>query len=139
MSSPEPNVAETSSARSEPEPARKSILIYSPDLSICFSLSSFLQDRFNVLTTSDPELLRSLATIQSTALVIIDDEPSSAMIERLRQLRKDTQDLPLLMFYVYGPGNLQLDKSAREHVNTVFYKPINVHEITSKIEELIGN
>jgi DNA-binding response OmpR family regulator len=114
------------------------ILIYSPDMNFCFSLSSFFQDRYDVITTTDPELLASLAAIRSTRLVVIDDEPSRPMIERLRDLRRVNHSLPLMMLYVYGPGGSDLDKTVRDYVDTVLYKPLNINEISSSIKELVG-
>lgn len=114
------------------------ILIYSPDMNFCFSLSSFFQDRYDVITTTDPELLGLLATIRSARLVVIDHEPSRQMIERLRDLRRANNNLPLLMLYVYGPGGGELDKTVRDHVDTVLYKPLNINDISRSIEELIG-
>jgi hypothetical protein len=114
------------------------ILIYSPDMNFCFSLSSFFQDRYDVITTTDPELLGPLATIRSTRLVVVDEEPSRSMIERLRDLRRQNKAIPLMMLYVYGPRGGELDRTVREHVDTVLYKPLNINDISRSIEELIG-
>ncbi len=114
------------------------ILIYSPDMNFCFSLSSFFQDRYDVITTTDPDLLESLAAIRSASLVVIDAEPSRRLIERLRELRRVNGSLPLMMLYVYGPGGGELDRTIRDHVNVVLYKPLNINEISRSIEELIG-
>ena len=133
-------------ATADPElPKRRSadyrkpvILIYSPDMNFCFSLSSFFQDRYDVITTTDPEFLGSLASIRTARLVMIDEEPSPGMIDRVRDLRRVNHDLPVIMLYVYGPRGGDLDKAVREHVNAVLYKPLSVNEISRSIEELIG-
>ena len=114
------------------------ILIYSPDMNFCFSLSSLFQDRYHIITTTDPELLGSLATIHGVSLVVIDDQPSRRMIERLREVRRVNNTLPLMMLYVYGPGDGDLDKTVRDHVDTVLYKPVNIIEISRRIGELIA-
>jgi DNA-binding NtrC family response regulator len=117
---------------------RKTIVIYSPDMNFCFSLSSFFQDRYNVVTTTDPDLLSILTSPESTSLVILDDEPTGRMIERLISLKRDKEHLPVMMLYVYGPRGVEMDKAVRQHVNAVFYKPFSVHEMTQRIEDLIG-
>ena len=114
------------------------ILICSADMNFCFSLSSFFQDCYDVITTTDPELLGLLAAIHSVKLMVIDDQPSRRMIERLREVRRVNSDLPLIMLYVYGPGDSNLDKTIRDHVDTVLYKPVNVTEISRRIGELIA-
>ena len=117
---------------------KRTILIYSPDMNFCFSLSSLFQDRYNVITTTDPDLLSLLAGIRSASLVMIDDEPSGRMIERLRELRTISPGVPVMMLYVYGPRGGEMDQAVRDHVNAVFYKPMNVHEVSRSIEDLIG-
>jgi len=114
------------------------ILIYSPDMSFCFSLSTFFQDCYDVITTTDPDLLGLFATIHSVKLMVIDDQPSGRMIDRLRDVRRVNNTLPLIMLYVYGPGDADLDKTVREHVDTVLYKPVNIIEISRRIGELIA-
>jgi hypothetical protein len=114
------------------------ILIYSPDMNFCFSMSSFFQDHYDVITTADPELLKSLAVIRSARLLVIDDEPSQCMIDRLMEIRRVNHSLRLMILYVYGPRGGDLDKMVRDHVDTVLYKPLDIHEISRGIEELIG-
>lgn len=118
--------------------SKQTILIYSPDMNFCFSLSSLFQDRYNVITSTDPELLNSDRTVSSANLVIIDEEPSEKMIERVKQLRKQSKDLPVMMLYVYTPRGTEMDQAVKEHVNVVFYKPLNVRDVSHSIEELIG-
>jgi DNA-binding response OmpR family regulator len=117
---------------------KKTIMIYSPDMNFCFSLSTFFQNRYNVVTTTDPAFLSTLVSVQPTDLVIIDDEPSGRMIERLQEMRRSPRYLPVMMLYVYGPRGGELDKAVRHHVDAVFYKPFSVHEMTKRIEDLIG-
>lgn len=132
------HVAGAESVKTKVPGQKPMILIYSPDMNFCFSLSSFFQDRYDVITTTDPDLLESLAAIRSASLVMIDAEPSRRLIERLRELRRVNDSLPLMMLYVYGPGGGELDRTIRDHVNVVLYKPLNINEISRSIEELIG-
>ena len=38
---------------------KRTILIYSPDLNFCFSLSMLFQDRYSVVTTTNPGMLET--------------------------------------------------------------------------------
>lgn len=118
--------------------SKRTILIYSPDMNFCFSLSSLFQDRYNVITSTDPELLDSDRTVSSADLVIIDEEPSEKMIERVKKIRKQRKGLPVIMLYVYTPRGTEMDQAVKNHVNVVFYKPLNVRDVSHSIEELIG-
>ena len=118
---------------------KRTILIYSPDLNLSFSLSSFFQDRFKVVTTTDPELLEVVALNRHIDLVMIDAEPSGRLIERLQELRRSTGHLPVLMLYVYGPRGGEMDKAVRHYVDAILYKPFDVRDVSRRIEELLGN
>ena len=62
---------------------KKTILIYSPDLNFCFSLSMLFQDRYNVITTTNPSMLETFVTHSAANLLIMDASPSEKMLERL--------------------------------------------------------
>jgi DNA-binding NarL/FixJ family response regulator len=123
--------------RPEVDESKRTILIYSPDLNFCFSLSMLFQDRFNVITTTNPGTLETFVEHYSAALVIVDAVPSSTMIEKLHSLKELNRNLPIIVLYVYSPKEIQLDKAIRDHVDSVFYKPFDVSVISTRIDELL--
>ena len=116
---------------------KRTILIYSPDLNFCFSLSMLFQDRYNVVTTTNIGILDTSVSNSSADLVIIDAVPSEKMIERLDSMKGANKQLPVIMLYVYNARDVRLDKSIREHVDSVFYKPFEVSAVSKRIEELL--
>lgn len=124
------------SAEPEVDDGKKTILIYSRDLDFSFSLSAIFQDRFNVITTTTPALLDTFVSHYSADLVIVDAEPLERMIQRIGDLKKLNKDLPIIALYVYTPKEGALDSAIRGHVDSVFYKPLEVGAISRRIEEL---
>jgi DNA-binding response OmpR family regulator len=124
-------------ARTEVQDAKKTIVICSPDLSFCFCLSTFLQDRYTVLTTTNSGLLENFAQHFSINLVLVDAEPSAKIIEQVQNLKKMVQGLPILMVYVYRPRAVDLDNAIRKHIDGVMYKPFDVHGMSERIEKLL--
>ena len=116
---------------------KRTILIYSPDLNFCFSLSMLFQDRYNVVTTTNPGMLESFVDHYAADLVIVDALPTEKMIERLAGLKSRDQRLPILMLYVCGPRDTALDALARQHVDSVMYKPFDVADMARRIAELL--
>jgi DNA-binding response OmpR family regulator len=121
------------------DPERKSILLYSPDLNFCFSLSMLFQDRYTVSTTTNLSMLETFVANYSADLVIIDAAPSTHIIERLAALREAHERLPIIMLYVYNAREFQLDQAARLHVDAVYYKPFEVSVVSRRIEELLAS
>jgi DNA-binding NtrC family response regulator len=116
---------------------KKTILIYSPDLNFCFSLSTVFQDRYEVVTTTDPDFLDSFTTHYATDLVVVDADPSNRMITRFQAMKKRNENIPILVLYVYGPKGVEMDRAIRQHVDAVLYKPFDVDAITERIHQLL--
>ena len=116
---------------------KKTILIYSPDLNFCFSLSILFQDRFSVITTTNADMLETFVAHYSADLVIVDAVPSDDIIEKLDALKRLNKSLPIIVLYVYSPKDVQLDRMIRGHVDSVFYKPFDVSAVSKRIEELL--
>ncbi len=117
---------------------KKTILLYSPDLNFCFSLSMLFQDRYNVITTTNLGMLDKLVADYSADLVLVDAVPSEKLIERLGALRGLNNALPIILLYVYNARDVDLDRTIREHVDSVFYKPLEILSISKRVEELLS-
>jgi DNA-binding response OmpR family regulator len=118
--------------------ARKTILIFSPDLNLCFSLSMLFQDRFHVVTTTNLAMVESLAAEHAADLMIADAVPSERLIAKLDSLRTLSGRLPVIMLYVYNARDVLLDREIRAHVDSVFYKPVEIAAVSRRIEELLS-
>jgi len=117
---------------------KKTILLYSPDLNFCFSLSMLFQDRYNVITTTNLGMLDKLVADYAADLVLVDAVPSEKLIERVTALRGLKKELPIIMLYVYSAKDVNLDRTIRDHVDSVFYKPFEIVPVSRRIEELLA-
>ena len=132
-----PQLDQTAPVTQDVDEDKRTILIYSPDLNFCFSLFMLFQDRYNVVTTTNPGMLETFVTNYSAALVIIDATPSQKMIDRLARMKHANMHLPVIMLYVYSQKDVGLDREVRNHVDSVFYKPFDVGAVSKRIEELL--
>ena len=119
------------------EERKKTILIYSSDLNFCFSLSTVFQDRYKVITTTDPDFLDSFTTHYAADLIVVDTDPSNRMITRFQAMKKRNENIPILVLYVFSPKGVEMDRAVRQHVDAVLYKPFDVDAITERIEQLL--
>jgi hypothetical protein len=140
MKQPEHIQTQHSASPSDGEPGelKKTIILYSPDLNFCFSLSMLFQDRFNVITTTNLGMLDRLVADYSADLIVVDAVPSEKLIGRIESLRTLSPRLPIILLYVYNSREVNLDKAIREHVDSVFYKPLEIAPISRRIEELLS-
>lgn len=117
---------------------RKSILIFSPDLNLCFSLSTLFQDRYHVVTTTNIATFDRLATCFGADLAIVDEVPSDCLIRRLELLGSGHPKIPVIMLYVYNGRDVTSDRAIRSQVDSVFYKPVEVSLVSKRIDELLS-
>lgn len=116
---------------------KRTILIYSPDLNFCFSLSMLFQDRYNVITTTNAAMLETFVTHYAANLVIVDAAPTAKMVDLLRHVKGLNKHLPIIMLYVYSPKEASLDREVRSEVDSVFYKPFDLSAMSRRISELL--
>ncbi|MDL1894553.1 hypothetical protein FBQ87_16945 [Sphingobacteriales bacterium CHB3] len=134
---------EKSQSKNEPggvttmDEKKKTILIYSPDLNFCFSLSMLFQDRYNVITTTSSSMLEELVTHYAASLLIVDASPTEKLIRLLHHVKELNTDLPIIMVYVYSTKDSGLDAIARNEVDSVFYKPFDLSAMSKRINELL--
>jgi response regulator RpfG family c-di-GMP phosphodiesterase len=121
----------------ENERDRKSILIFSPDLNLCFSLSMLFQDRYHVVTTTNIATFERLATCVGADLAIVDEAPSDCVLKRLEVLGRGSRKVPVIMLYVYNGRDVTLDRAIRSRVDSVFYKPVEISVVSKRIDEIL--
>ncbi|MBP1655258.1 MAG: hypothetical protein H6Q28_1814 [Bacteroidetes bacterium] len=90
------------SVQTEVDEAKKTLVIYSPDLNFCFSLSMVFQDRYNVVTTTSLTTLEKSVSHYTADLVVVDADPSEKMIQRIDRLRESNRGIPVILLYVYN-------------------------------------
>jgi PleD family two-component response regulator len=117
---------------------KKTIFIYSPDLHFCFSLSMLFEDRYNVVTTTNPGMLESCVGTYAADLVLVDASPSETLIGQFAKLRTHNERIPIILLYVYSQKSVEMDKAIRTHVDSVFYKPFEIEAVSQRISELLS-
>jgi response regulator RpfG family c-di-GMP phosphodiesterase len=116
---------------------RKTILIFSPDLNLCFSLSILFQDRYHVVTTTNITTFERLATCFGADLAIVDEVPSDCLVRRLEVIGAGQRKIPVIMLYVYNGKDVALDRAIRGRVDSVFYKPVEISLVSKRIDEIL--
>ena len=117
--------------------ARKTLLIVSPDLNLCFCLSMLFQDTFHVVTSTSLAMIEPLAVEETADLLIVDATPSDRLIAQLDGMHEARGRVPVILLYAYNARSVALDRAIRSHVDSVFYKPVEIPAITRRIEELL--
>lgn len=117
-------------------PRRKTIILYSPDIDFCVSFQMLLEDRYNVVTTTDLEMILMLVNTFHPELLIADVAPTRRMCERFEMIRSQEPATSIMMFYASFPDRTLLSR-IHNTVDVLFSKPIDVTEVTHRIREIL--
>lgn len=116
----------------------KSVVVYSPDFSLCYSLLMFLQNHYKVVATTNIDAVSAMVRNASADLVIIDSEPDQTIEELLNHLKTMNPQTPIILTYVYNNRLSIFENKIKKNVKDIFYKPFDINEISSRIPFLIG-
>jgi len=115
----------------------KTILFYSKDFNLCLSLLVYLQNKFNVITTTDFNLLESIASSTNPNLLFLDADLNPKIEKFCENFSTQNVDIPIIITYVYKSTIKAIDSKIRENVSSVFYKPYDLDEISEKVSSLL--
>lgn len=117
---------------------QQKILIFSSDSDFCRSLALLFQSMYEVyFTTSVDELLKIIKE-KNINLVIADSPVSDGTVYPFVQTaREQYPNLFIVLLYVYKFSNINLEKKYRQHVDALFYKPVDINQLTTIINSLL--
>lgn len=116
---------------------QKKILFYSPDFNLCLSLLVYLQDKYNITTTTDLSIVEAVSENSTVDLVLMDTEPSGVIEKLCENIRIKNSDMPIILTYVYKNQFNEFEKKMKSFVNSIFYKPYDLNEIALKMNSLM--
>jgi DNA-binding response OmpR family regulator len=122
-----------------PKTARKSIVLYSPDADFCVSLQLLLQNRYDITTTSDVDMIVMLAKAFKADMLIVDGSPSRSMVGRFGAIKRDRPPTVIMMFSHGHPQPDHAFDPLGGTIDAMFAKPIDIDEMVDRIHELIGD
>jgi len=117
----------------------KSIVLYSRDMDFCVSLSLLFQDRYKIMTVSDPELLLTTVKTFEPDLVIADTVPTERMQRRFYLMKTTSPLLRIMLFYAAHYGDERRQEAVLKTVDAAFSKPIDIEEVTRQINTFMAN
>lgn len=118
--------------------ALKVIVLYSSDSDFCLSFTLLFQDRYRIVTTSDPDMLSAAVEEYNPDLLIADAVPGERIGSRFDAIKQKQPNLPIILFYVSRLEPPALKDGLMNYVDAMFSKPIDLAEVTLRINELVA-
>lgn len=116
----------------------KLIVLYSSDPDFCLSFTMLFQDRYRIVTVSNLDMLNLVVEERSPDLVIADAVPNERVGSRFDAIKRLHPSLPIILFYVSRLENAALKEGFVNYVDAMFSKPIDLLQVTRRINELVS-
>ena len=97
----------------------------------------YLQDGYSIVTTTDIKNVKLFAACSHFDVIIFDIEPSPAVEDICKQIKLDNPATTIILTYVYKNQIRDFEINIRKYVNTIFYKPFDLNEVTMKLSALV--
>ncbi len=128
---------------SKPSPARTTvkqrIVILSSDATLGLSLSLFFENVYKVSSTSEEEMVTKALESGMADLLIIDsglfDTDLLDLVDAVRRVRPE---IPVIVMYVYQEKMRVLEDRLRPRVDMIFYKPVDLAQVSGEIRVLLA-
>ena len=116
----------------------KKVLFYSPDFSLCYSLLVYLQDKYNVTSSTDINVLKSLTQNSDFDLLVIDSEPDIRVEQLCSEIKTGNPDLKIILTYVYDKKMNLAENRVKKLITGVLYKPYDLTEFAKFLPSIIS-
>jgi len=117
----------------------KKVLFYSPDFNFCYSLLMYLQDKYNVTSSTDLSVLESLSENSDFDLLIIDAEPDLKIEQLCSDIKNSHSDLKIILTYVYDEKMNSVENRVKKYISGVLYKPFNLTEFSKFLPGIVSD
>ena len=114
------------------------VLLYSPDIDFCASFRFLFQDRYNVVTITDPKMLLGTVHELNPALVIVDSAITELMRHRFEIMKCENPHIRIMLLYAVHFNDNRIREDIRHSVDAAFSKPIDLSELTASMGALMS-
>ena len=116
--------------------AMKTIVMYSPDVDLCMSLTLYFQDKYVVVTTTDGNTLPSLIETHNPSLVIVDALPTTWILQLFDLWKGNYPEMRVMLFRVWRYEDRKREAAIHKSIDYVVYKPIDIDLVAHIVSEL---
>jgi DNA-binding response OmpR family regulator len=116
----------------------KTIVMYSPDVDLCMSLTLYFQDKFVVVTTTDGNTLPALVETYHPGLVIADALPTRWILRLFDEWKEKHPETRVMLFRVWRYEDRKREAAIHKSIDFVLYKPIDIDFVAQIVNGLLG-
>lgn len=115
----------------------KAIVMYSPDVDLCMSLTLYFQDKYVIVSTTDGNTLPALVDMYHPFLVIVDALPTSWFLQLFDTWKDAHPGLRVMLFRVWRYEDRKREAAIHKSIDYVMYKPIDIDFVARTVSGIV--
>ncbi len=115
----------------------KAIVMYSPDVDLCMSLTLYFQDKYVIVSTTDGNTLPALVEMYRPFLVIADALPTSWFLGLFDTWKEVYPGLRVMLFRVWRYEDRKREATIHKSIDHVIYKPIDIDSVARIVSGIV--
>ncbi|MFN0157139.1 MAG: hypothetical protein ACKVRP_03595 [Bacteroidota bacterium] len=115
---------------------KNAIIMYSPDVDLCMSLTLYFQEKYIIITTTDGNTLPALVEMYHPLLVIVDALPTSWILDLFDGWKKVNPAMSIMLFRVWRYEDRKREATIHQSIDYVAYKPIDIAYVARIVNTL---
>jgi DNA-binding response OmpR family regulator len=112
------------------------MVMYSPDVDLCMSLTLYFQDKYSIVTTTDGSTLPSLVSKYQPLLVIADALPTGRLLGLFDEWKTNRPGMRVMLLRVSRYEDRQREAAINKSIDFVVYKPIDIAVVARIVTEV---
>lgn len=115
----------------------RSVVLYSPGMDFCMDLQLALENQYQIVTTTDLEMLMMLVNTFKPDLVMMRASPSLSMKRYITMMKRAFPNIRILLFVSSRMFDLIAISDMRKLVDGVLAEPVVITELTRIMKSLL--
>lgn len=96
----------------------------------------YLQDGYSITTTTNINTVKSFVKSSHFDIIIFDTEPSPLIESICKEIKQNKPNTSIFLTYVFKNQIKEFECTIRKYVNSIFYKPFDLNEVSLKLSSL---
>ena len=131
-------IAERGRSRSAGDPAgqKRSVVLYSPDPDFCLSLSMMWKDEFDLVTTTDDDMINTLVQSIQPDVLLAEAMPTLRLQRKFEFLKARIPELRIVMICTAEIKNDEFSERLRRFVDAMYTEPLDIVKFCKCVHSL---
>ena len=119
-----------------PAGRRRSIVLYSPDRDFCLRLCMVWKDEFEIVTTSDDDMIFNLVQSIQPDILLVEAQPTVKLQRKFEFLKSKSSSLRIVILCPSEIKDAGFSQRLRRFVDAMYTEPIDIVKFGKSVQSM---